>query len=256
MSCPLGISHVCCTRISDLSVKAGNTLILDNVNLHLHCGELTAVVGRNGAGKTTLLKALLDVIPHTGSIIFEGENRAPTTRPRFGYVPQSLAAEQGSPVSVGDLILSCLSRYPVWLPRRKSDKQLINSVLASVHAEELFSRRVGDLSGGEIQRVMLALAIHPVPDILLLDEPVSGVDRTGLELFYRLVSSLRKDYDTTILLVSHDLDLVANHADRVVLIDRGVAASGTVAEVYSSEPFIQTFGHIAAGTTDTSGGVQ
>ncbi|MFA6855981.1 MAG: metal ABC transporter ATP-binding protein [Treponema sp.] len=256
MSCPLGLKHVCCTRISGLSVKAGNTQILDNVNLHLHCRELTAVVGRNGAGKSTLLKALLDVVPHTGSIIFEGENKTPTNHPRFGYVPQSLSTEQGSPVNVGDLILSCLSRYPVWFHRRKSDKEMIQGVLASVHAEGLALRRVGDLSGGEIQRVMLALAIHPVPDILLLDEPVSGVDRTGLELFYQLVSSLRKNYDTTILLVSHDLDLVARHADRVVLIERGVAASGTVTEVYNSKPFIRTFGHIDTVIQDPPDGVQ
>jgi ABC-type Mn/Zn transport systems, ATPase component len=256
MSCPLGMNHVCCTRISGLSVRAGHTLILDNVSLHLHCGELTAVVGRNGAGKSTFLKALLGVIPHTGSIVFEGEGRVATNRPRFGYVPQSLAAEQGSPVSVGDLILSCLSHYPVWFPRRTADKKLIRDVLATVQAEDLSLRRVGDLSGGEIQRVMLALAIHPVPDILLLDEPVSGVDRTGLELFYQLVSSLRRNYDTTILLVSHDLDLVARHADRVVLIDRGISAEGTVRDVYSSEAFIQTFGHIPFGTADKAGGTR
>lgn len=255
MSCPLGKEHVCCTRISGLSVKAGSTHILDDVNLHLHCGELTAIVGRNGAGKTTLLKALLNVIPHTGSIIFEGENRAPTNAPRFGYVPQALAAEQGSPVSVEDLIISCLCHYPVWLPRRGRDVQMARSILSSVNAEKLASRRVGDLSGGEIQRVMLALAIHPVPDILLLDEPVSGVDRTGLCLFYQLVSSLRKDYDTTVLLVSHDLDLVARYADRVVLIDRGIAASGTVQEVYTSKAFTETFGHIVTDIPDTTDGV-
>jgi zinc transport system ATP-binding protein len=253
MSCPLGKQHVCCTQITNLTVKAGNTVILDNVTLHLHCRELTAVVGRNGAGKTTLLKALLNAVPHTGTILFEGENREPTNKPRFGYVPQMLAAEQGSPVSVEDLILACLSQYPVWLPHRKKDKELIRMVLSSVHAEYLAERRIGDLSGGELQRLMLSLAIHPVPDILLLDEPVSGVDRTGLALFYQLVASLRKDYDITILLISHDLDLVAHHADRVVLIDRGVTATGTVQEVYHSKPFIETFGHIPTDEPDPVG---
>jgi len=126
-------------------------------------------------------------------------------------------------------------------------------VLSSVHAEYLAERRIGDLSGGELQRLMLSLAIHPVPDILLLDEPVSGVDRTGLALFYQLVASLRKDYDITILLISHDLDLVAHHADRVVLIDRGVTATGTVQEVYHSKPFIETFGHIPTDEPDPVG---
>lgn len=250
MSCPCGKTHVCCTQISHLSVKSGNTVILDDVNLHLHCGELTAIVGRNGAGKTTFLKALLGAVPHTGKVLFEGENKAPTDAPRFGYVPQTLSVEAGSPVSVEDLVLSCLSRYPVWLPRRAKDRELVRTVLASSHAEDLAVKKAGDLSGGEIQRVMLALAIHPVPDILLLDEPVSGVDRTGLKMFYELVSQLRRDYDITILLISHDLDLVARHADRVVLIDRGVAAQGTVSEVYNSEPFIETFGHIVIDTTE------
>lgn len=249
MACPYGKTHVCCTQISHLSVKSGSTVILDDVNLHLHCGELTAIVGRNGAGKTTFMKALLGVIPHEGTIRFEGENKTVTDKPRFGYVPQQLAVEAGSPVSVEDLVLACLSRYPVWLPRRPKDRKLVHDVLASVHAESLAEKRAGDLSGGEIQRVMLALAIHPVPEILLLDEPVSGVDRTGLKMFYELVSQLRRDYDITVLLISHDLDLVARHADRVVLIDRGVAAEGSVKDVYSSVPFIETFGHIVIDET-------
>ncbi|MBR3548493.1 MAG: hypothetical protein IKN90_00285, partial [Treponema sp.] len=98
--------------------------------------------------------------------------------------------------------------------------------------------------GGEIQRVMLSLAITPVPDILLLDEPVSGVDRTGLKDFYDLVSSLRRDYDITILLITHDLDLVAKHADRIVFINKNSAVSGTVAEIYGSKEFIKVFGKI------------
>ncbi len=251
-NCPVCTSkHVCLTRIEHLSVTAGNTPILEDVNLHLHCGELTAIVGRNGAGKTTFLKALLDEVPHTGSILFEQEGSGGTVRhPRFGYVPQRLAVEPGSPVSVEDLIRSCLTKYPVWLPPRAKDKQLVHTILSRTHTESLAQRRVSDLSGGEIQRVMLALAIQPVPDILLLDEPVSGVDRSGLKLFYELVSKLRKEYDITILLISHDLDIIARHADRVVLIDHGIAAQGTAQEVYRSEPFIQTFGHIMIETTE------
>lgn len=267
MSCELGGQHVCCTRIEHLSVKVGNEFILNDVNLHLHCGELTAIVGRNGAGKTTFLRALLDEIPHTGTITFEGERCADhcindhtidhaakcnchvtekyvTTKPRFGYVPQRLSVEAGCPVSVEDFVLSCMSNRPVWMRHRAKDKALVKEILSATNSGSLGGRRVSDLSGGEIQRVLLALAIHPVPDILLLDEPVSGVDRNGLKVFYELVSSLRRDYDITILLISHDLDLVARHADRVVLIDRGIACQGTVDEVYKNEAFIETFGHI------------
>lgn len=245
MACILGKKHVCCTRIEHLGVVAGREEILRDVNLHLHCGELTAIVGRNGAGKSTFMKALLDVIPHTGTVTFESARKSrffSASKPRFGYVPQSLAVDEASPVSVEDLVLSCVSKKPVWLPHSKADKQKAYDILRMTNAHFLADKRVCDLSGGEIQRVMLSLAITPVPDILLLDEPVSGVDRTGLKDFYDLVSSLRRDYDITILLITHDLDLVAKYADRIVFINNSSAVSGTVKEIYSSKEFIQVFG--------------
>ncbi|MCR5217105.1 metal ABC transporter ATP-binding protein [Treponema sp.] len=257
MSCILGRQHVCCTKIQNLTVKAGNETILKDLNLHLHCGELTAIVGRNGAGKTTFIKALLDVIPHSGTIIFESDNpqlskkssshfRKTLTlkKPRFGYVPQSLSVDQGNPVSVEDLVLSCTSKKPVWLPHSKKDKEMVFDILSSTHAQGLMSRRVCDLSGGELQRIMLALAVNPLPDILLLDEPVSGVDRVGLKSFYEMVSDIRHNYDITILLISHDLDLVAKHADRVVFINNTKASVGKVEEIYSQKDFIEVFGKI------------
>ena len=277
MPCLIGKQHVCCTRIAGLSVIAGNDYILKDINLHIHCGELTAIVGRNGAGKSTFMKALLNTIPHTGTVIYEGERCAghcgkdrtsdhdryctchkkipyTTTKPVFGYVPQSLSVEQGTPTSVEDLVLSCISRRPAWLPHRKKDKEKVAEILKSTNAHELASRRVCDLSGGELQRVMLALAIHPVPDILLLDEPVSGVDRTGLKSFYQLVSSIRRDYDITVLLISHDLDLVARHADRVVFINNSSAILGRVDEVYANKDFIDVFGNVEIASDRNEGG--
>lgn len=256
MACTLGKEHVCCTRIENLSVKAGKETILNNVNLHLHCGELTAVVGRNGAGKSTFIKALLNVIPHSGKIVFESERSSEkyntkiprkyykTTKPKFGYVPQSLFIEQGSPISVEDLVRSCTSKKPIWIKPNTKEKNRIKEILSHTNSQNLVQRRLCDLSGGELQRVMLALAISPIPDILLLDEPVSGVDRQGLQTFYDLVSSLRRNHDITIILVSHDLDLVAKHADRVIFINNKDATVGSVNEVFNSTEFIETFGHI------------
>jgi len=259
--------HVCCTKIEHLTVKAGKETILNDINLSLNCGELTAIIGRNGAGKSTFMKSLLGVMPHTGTITFEGERclghcnkehtsvhdkfcsvrnteRYITENPTFGYVPQSLSIDPGSPISVEDLILSCTSKRPVWLPRRAKDKQKVIDILSTTNAQDLTQRRVSDLSGGELQRVMLALAINPMPDILLLDEPVSGVDRIGLQSFYELVSSIRRNYDITILLISHDLDLVAKHADRVVFFYNSTASVGTVKEVFKTKQFTEVFGHI------------
>ena len=238
--------HVCCTKIQDLSVISASGPILDKVNLHIHCGELTAIIGRNGAGKTTFFKTLLGEIPHTGEIHFMKDSCACTSSPRFGYVPQQLAVDANSPVSVSDLVLASLTRRPVWLPPRKKDVELVRQVLSITQVEALATRRVCDLSGGELQRVMLALAIHPVPDILLLDEPVSGVDRAGLSMFYQLVSDLRHTHDITILLISHDLDLVARHANKVVILDKTIVAEGLPQEVYSTQAFRNIFGEQGA----------
>ncbi len=238
--------HVCCTKIQDLSVTSASGPILDKVNLHIHCGELTAIIGRNGAGKTTFFKTLLGEIPHSGEIHFMKDSCACTSSPRFGYVPQQLAVDANSPVSVSDLVLASLSRRPVWLPPRKKDLNLVQQVLSITQVEALAARRVCDLSGGELQRVMLALAIHPVPDILLLDEPVSGVDRAGLSLFYQLVSDLRHTHDITILLISHDLDLVARHANKVVILDKTIVAEGLPQEVYNTTAFRNIFGEQGA----------
>lgn len=268
MACTLGRSHVCCTRVEHLSVKAADGYILKDVNLHLHCGELTAIVGRNGAGKTTLIRSLLGDVPHSGRVIFEGERCArncpddrtanhsmrctchdkvtyTTTHPAFGYVPQGFHIAPGSPICVSDLVLSCVSKRPVWLcaPRTK-ERERVKAILSCTNVQHLASSRLADLSGGEVQRVMLALAITPVPDVLLLDEPSSGVDRAGVRSFYELVSSIRRDFDITILLVSHDLDLVARHADRVVFINGSAAIVGTVDDVYNRGDFIDTFGRI------------
>ena len=267
MACTLGKSHVCCTRIEHLSVKAAGGYILKDVNLHLHCGELTAVVGANGAGKTTFIRSLLGEVAHTGRVVFEGqrcerncpddrtanhEMRCPcrkkvsytTTKPRFGYVPQLFHIEEGSPVCVEDLVLSCISRWPVWLCQRKKDEQRVRDVLSCTNVQHLAKTRLSALSGGQVQRVMLALAINPVPDVLLLDEGSSGIDRAGVRSFYELVSSIRRDWDITILLVSHDLDLVARHADRVVFINGSSAIVGSVSQVYQRQDFIDTFGSV------------
>jgi zinc transport system ATP-binding protein len=232
----------CCTKIQGFSVKIGKTEILKDVNLHLHCGELTALIGPNGAGKSTLLKAILGEIKHDGNIVFAGANGENERRPVVGYVPQQLAFDTAAPVSVKDLFTSCMSRKPAWHGISRELSQRILDCLKRVQAEGLIDRRLGALSGGELQRVLLALALEPMPQLLLMDEPVSGVDKKGLEIFYDIVSDVRKKYDLTIILVSHDLDLVQKHADRVVLLDRTVILNGSPKEVYADKRLHETFG--------------
>lgn len=237
-----GCGGYCCTRIEHFSVKVGKTEILRDVNLHLHCGELTALIGPNGAGKSTLLKSILGEIKHEGNIVFAGASGESAGRPIVGYVPQQLEFDTAAPLSVRNLFTSCMSRKPAWQGISKQLDKRITDCLERVQADRLIDRRLGALSGGELQRVLLALALEPMPQLLLLDEPVSGVDRKGLEVFYEMVSMIRKEYDLTIILVSHDLDLVKKHADRVVLLNRTVILNGSPEKVYADKRMHETFG--------------
>jgi zinc transport system ATP-binding protein len=240
---PSNTGGLCCTKILDFGVSLGHNTILQNVNLHIHCGELTAIIGLNGAGKSTLLKAILGEIPHVGDLRFLDERDMQTARPLIGYVPQKLDFDIGSPTSVYDLFASALSNRAVWFFHPKRIRKEVLRSLAGVNAEHLIDRKLGELSGGELQRVLLALALNPVPNLLLLDEPVSGVDHTGLQLIFDLVSEIRRTYDLSIILVSHDLNLVARYADRVVLLNnKTVECIGAPSEVFQDKKVIDLFG--------------
>ncbi len=238
-------AKLCCTKIEDFSVRIGRTDIFSHVNIHIHCGQLTAVIGPNGAGKSTLLRAILGEVPHTGVLHYVDAKGKHTGHPIIGYVPQYLRFDVSSPTSVMDLFMACLSRRPVWLCSSKKLRPRVLRSLARVKAEYLIDRRLGALSGGELQRVLLALALDPMPDLLLLDEPVSGVDQNGLELFYDIVADLREKEDMAIILISHDLNLVATHADQVVLLNKEVVCSGTPEEVFRDARTKKIFGMLA-----------
>ncbi len=232
---------LCCTKLKNFGVTVGKTEILHDIDLHIHCGELTALVGPNGAGKSTLLKAILGEISHTGELSFLDAEDC-RRNPVVGYVPQRLDFDSGSPISVLDLFSACISSWPVCLGHSLRLRERVLASLASVQADHLLERRLGDLSGGELQRVLLAMALDQSPDLLLLDEPVSGIDVQGKDLFYELVSSLRQQYDLSIILVSHDWSLVSRYADRIVLLDRTVQCCGTPREVFSNERILRDYG--------------
>lgn len=233
---------LCCTKIENFGVSIGKNKLLEDVNLHIHCGELTTIIGPNGAGKSTLIKAILGEIKHTGELKFMDAKGIRSGNPLIGYVPQHLSFDLSTPTSVLDVFIACRTKIPVWLTVPKKMKSMVYESLKRVKAEQLMNRRLGALSGGELQRVLLALALDPIPDLLLLDEPVSGIDQKGLELFYNTVSELREKYDLSIILVSHDLDLVYRYADRVILLNKTVVASGTPNEVFGDERTSKLFG--------------
>ena len=238
-------AKLCCTKIEDFTVKAGRLTIFEKVNIHIHCGQLTAIIGPNGAGKSTLLKAILGEVPHQGKLHYVDAKGKHTGHPVIGYVPQYLRFDVSAPTSVMDIFMACLSNRPAWLCSAKKLRPRVEKSLARVHAEHLLDRRLGALSGGELQRVLLALALDPMPDLLLLDEPVSGVDQNGLELFYEILADLREKEDMAIILISHDLNMVARHADQVVLLNKGVVTNGTPEEVFGDVRTRHIFGMLA-----------
>ena len=243
-----GCGHVCCLRIKDLSVKLGNDVILSNINLHAHCGEMIALIGPNGAGKTTLLKSILGQYPSDGIISFSVPGQR-NRRPVIGYVPQSPSFDSGDPVSVADLFACCMGKRPAFMGLSKKMRQKVITCLERVNGSDLIDRLVGTLSGGELQRVLLALALEPVPNVLILDEPLSGVDVEGSEILMELLDKLRKEYDLSIIMTTHDFALLSRYADQVIVIDHTVVCQGTPNEVLCSDGFQKTF-HIKGGASE------
>ena len=233
-----------CTKIENITVKRDNQVILKDVTFDVHCGELTMVIGRNGAGKSTLLKALLNEMDHTGKVEFLDMKENKKRKIKIGYVPQSLNVERDMPTTVYDMFASYISNKPVWFKKDKKTEEKIKENLKIFGAEQLIDKKVGNLSGGELQRILLAIATTPIPNLLILDEPVSGIDRNGTRDFYQILSELKEKYDMSIILVSHDLDLVKKFADKVILLDKEIIKDGNAEEVFSSEEFKERFGEI------------
>ncbi|WP_050698956.1 metal ABC transporter ATP-binding protein [Anaeromassilibacillus senegalensis] len=232
----------CSTQIRNLTVHKRDGVIIHDVSLDVHHGEIMALIGRNGAGKTTLLKALLGRIPYSGSIVFTNPKGERVQKPRIGYVPQNMVFDRSTPMTVADMLCANLSEFPVWLGHQKEKRERANAMLEKVGGYHLLNKRLGSLSGGEMQRVLLAFALEPLPDLLLLDEPVSAVDRKGIEVFYDLVTSLRSEFHMPVILVSHDLSHVQRYATRAALLDRTIVVSGPVDKVMRSPEVQEAFG--------------
>lgn len=238
----------CSVKIKNLCVKKGGHTILSDVTLTANHGETLALIGKNGAGKTTLLKAILNSKNYAGKIEFFNSAGKKISNPRIGYVPQRLSFDLSTPITVMDLFCANFSWVPVWFRHAKKKKalELLERVGVSSRAES----PIGRLSGGELQRVLLAFALEPRPDILLLDEPVSAVDRKGISNFYGIINSMRQDYHMPVLLVSHDIGHVIKYASSYALINHTVIETGKASELSKSKKVRETFGFDLSGGED------
>ena len=223
-----------CIKMQDIGVTIGDHTILQHVNLHIHCGTLAVVIGKNGAGKSTLIKAILGDIPHSGTIEFKDRENGHMQKMKIGYVPQSLNIEKKTPISVYDMIASYQSRYPVFWKKSKKVYAKIKEHLAIFKAEDLIDKQVCNLSGGELQRVLLSMAVMDEPNLLLLDEPTAAMGIRESHQTMQLLRRLRAE-GHTLLIVSHDIYQVFDIADRIFVMRAGRCIADIIAADSSPE---------------------
>jgi zinc transport system ATP-binding protein len=213
----------------NLGLKIGTRQILHAINLTVREREIVTIIGPNGAGKSTLVKVLLGLTPQTEGTVKIREHL------RIGYVPQRFPVVGTVPLSVRRLLTLT----------QKASNVDVQQALAETGIEHLIEARVSDLSGGELQRALLARALLRKPELLVLDEPVQAVDFTGELKLYELISTIRKLRGCGILMVSHDLHMVMAESDRVICLNGHICCEGKPATVQKDPEFLKLFGPTA-----------
>jgi len=213
-------------EVRGLGVRRDGKSLLENVSLEVLPGALHLLVGPNGAGKSTLFSAILGLSDFTGSVRFHVRGSG-----RIGYVPQRFAFDRTLPLTVGEFLALPRQRWPVCLGLRARTRVRVAALLSKVSLGNLLERPIAALSGGELQRVLLANALDPAPELLLLDEPSSGLDELAARNFEETLLAVRRETGAAALMVSHDLAQALRIATRVTVLNRTVVRSGTPAEL-------------------------
>ncbi|MFD1702952.1 metal ABC transporter ATP-binding protein [Methylopila henanensis] len=236
-------------RVSFLGagLTLGGAEILRGVDLEIAAGYVHAIVGPNGGGKSSLVRALLGQAPHSGEIAIDWPGAPGVT----AYVPQALDFDRGLPMTVTDALAAMTARRPAFLRPAARDRDAIVSALARVGMAEKAGRLVGALSGGERQRALMAQALIPEPDLLVLDEPMAALDEAGVAAFETLIAEL-KARGATVLWIEHDLAAVRRLADRVTGLNRSVLFDGPPAAELTPERLLTLFSHHPAAAARTS----
>jgi len=242
--------------VENLCVKIDGRHIIEGISFSIDERSIVAIIGPNGAGKTTLIKAILGLIPCTGSVlIFDKPFKGKHPDLRIGYVPQRLEFDRTFPLTVYELLsFTVPPAYFIPFIKKRQEMAYINKLLELVGVQDLANRNIGSLSGGELQRVMIAKSIINKPGILVLDEPASGVDIEGQERFYDLIKRLNKEQGLTIILISHDLNVVYRFADNVLCLNQRLICSGKPAEALTDEVIKSVYGEMMGAYIHTCHG--
>ncbi|AJA44076.1 zinc transport system ATP-binding protein [Frischella perrara] len=216
--------------IKNVSVNLNNQNILHNISFDIEIGKIITILGPNGAGKSTLVKLILDFFKPTTGKISRKKNLS------IGYVPQTLQVDKTLPLTV--------KRF-MKLNKKFDDNEIVK-MLQKVNAISLMNKTMHQLSGGEMQRVLLAQALIKKPELLILDEPTQGVDVNGQITLYNLISNAKNEFNCAVVMISHDLHLVMAKTDEVICLNKHICCSGTPALVSNDPEFIALFGRNAA----------
>ncbi len=219
--------------VHHLSVSFDGEEALSDISFSVKRGEALAVIGPNGAGKTVLFRALLGLVSFEGSVRWQ-------PGVRLGYVPQSLAVEKGTPITVREFLL--LKAPHFWMPSTAFMDHLDHELSLVGLSREVLGQRLGELSGGELQRLLISWAMLNHPDVLLFDEPTAGIDIGFAETVYTIMHRLQEERGTTILLISHDLNIVYKYASHVLCIDKKLICHGPPQEVLNPKELARVYG--------------
>lgn len=221
---------------TDVCLTLGNTSILEDVSFTIDPGSIHCLIGPNGGGKTSLMRSLLGQMPHSGEIAITSKDDNVV----IGYVPQILEFDHTLPITVDDFMAMVCQNRPAFTGIKKEIKPHISKILEKVGLTKKRKRTMGQLSGGERQRLLLAQALIPQPNFLILDEPMTGLDKNGAKMLYDVLDWLKSN-GTTIFLIHHDLKEVKAMADNVTCINKKVLFSGIPSEVLLPEQIIEAF---------------
>jgi zinc transport system ATP-binding protein len=237
--------------VENLSVNRGAYTAVKNVSFTLTAGTDTALIGPNGAGKSTLVKAILGILPRqSGSIALLDQpvDRAghlhSRWRQQIAYLPQNFLFDRGIPMTVAELVDLGWGRSGLWLPwqARRRRATAVLQALEQVKAVYLLNQSISGLSGGEIKRILLAYCIVRPRRLLILDEAPAGLDFQSEAEFYQILNQLKLEQGWAILQISHDLDVVSRHCDRVICLNRSITCQGTPDVVLSPENLVAAYG--------------